>query len=106
MKKFITLIILFCTVMISSTAFAARGIVTFYNDSSHKIIIKTDRGFTCGEVTNMPMHLSKGDEVEGDLESSGSREIYNLTVDETFSLWIDDYWLDSDRVLDWLERNC
>ena len=104
MKKFIALVILLCTVIISSTALAARGIVVFYSPSSSKIVIETQMGFTCGEVIDLPFHLSRDDTVDGDLENFGSHEIYNLTEDEHFSLWIDKYWLNKEEVIDWLER--
>lgn len=105
MKKFIAFVVVLCAVMISTTASAARGVVAFYNERSNKIVIETDNGFTCGEVTGIIVHLSRGDEVAGDLESSGSHEIYNITEDESFSMWIDDYWLSKERALDWLEQN-
>ena len=104
MKKFVLLVIMFCTVMISSTASAARGVVAFYNQSSRKIVIATQMGYTCGKLMDFPIGLNKGDVVAGDLESFGTHEIYNLTDDENFSIWIDNYWLSEDRVIDWLER--
>ena len=104
MKKFIALAVLFCAVTISSTASAARGVVAFYNRSSNKIVIATQQGYTCGEVMNFPMRLDRGDVVVGDLESFGTHEIYNLTDDENFSVWIDNFWLSESQVRDWLER--
>ena len=44
------------------------------------------------------------DVVVGDLESFGTHEIYNLTDDENFSLWVDNFWLSESQALDWLER--
>ena len=104
MKKLIVLVALLCTVIISSTAAAARGIVAFYNQSSSKVVISTQMGFTCGTLMSVPIWLSRGDTVAGDLESFGTHEIYNLSHDESFSLWIDNYWMSEDQVLDWLER--
>ena len=40
----------------------------------------------------------------GDLESYGTHEIYNLTDDENFSMWIDNFWLSEEQAIDWLER--
>ena len=106
MKKFIALVVVLCAVMITSTASAARGVVVFYGERSNKIVIETDSGhFTCGEVTDITLHLSRGDEVAGELETSGSHELYNITEDESFSMWIDDYWLSKEQALEWLERN-
>ena len=104
MKKFVTAAILFCGVIVSSTASAARGVVAFYNQSSNKIIIATQMGYTCGKVMSVPIMLSRGDVVAGDLESYGTHEIYNLTDDENFSMWIDNFWLSEEQAIDWLER--
>lgn len=106
MKKFFVLVVLLCAIMISSTASAARGKVAFYNERSGKIIIETGwQNYTCGKVMNITIYLNRGDEVEGDLEGFGSHEIYNVTDNETFSLWIDDYGLSRECALDWLEKN-
>ena len=104
MKKFVISVVMFCVVTISSTVSAARGVVAFYNHSSNKIVIATQMGYTCGEVMNFPMRLDRGDVVAGNLESYGTHEIYNLTDDENFSLWIDNFWLSEEQAIDWLER--
>ena len=106
MKKFIAVIVVLCAVMITSSASAAKGVVVFYGERSKKIIIETGwQRYTCGEVMGITIHLHRGDEVAGELESSGSHELYNITEDETFSVWISDYWLSKERALEWLERN-
>lgn len=106
MKKFIALIVVLCAVMITSSASAAKGVVVFYGERLNKIIIETDNGhYTCGEVSGIAFRLSRGDEVEGDLERTGLQKLYNITEDESFSVWISDYWLSKERALDWLERN-
>ena len=104
MKKFIVLVVVLCAVMISSTASAARGIVALYEKSSNKIIIATQMGYTCGKVMSVSVWLNRGDDVAGDLENFGMHEIYHLTDDENFSLWIDKYWATEDQALSWLER--
>jgi len=104
MKKFVAAAILFCGVIVSSTASAARGVVAFYNQSSNKIIIATQMGYTCDKVMHFPRRLDRGDVVAGDLESYGTHEIYNLTDDENFSMWIDNFWLSEEQAIDWLER--
>ena len=45
MKKFVFRVVLLCAVMISSTVSAARGIIAYYSQSSHKIVITTQIGF-------------------------------------------------------------
>ncbi|MBD3879812.1 MAG: hypothetical protein SR1Q5_09095 [Quinella sp. 1Q5] len=106
MKKFIALVVVLCAVMITSSASAAKGVVVFYGERSNKIIIETDSGhYTCGEVSGLPFRLRRGDEVAGELESTGRHELYNITEDESFYVWISDYWLNKERAFDWLERN-
>ncbi|MBR1805184.1 MAG: hypothetical protein IJ774_02230 [Selenomonadaceae bacterium] len=106
MKKLIVLVALLCTVMISSTAAArdaVRGVVVYYNYSSDKIIIETNRGFTCGEIMS-GYFLDTSHVVVGSLESYGTHEMYDLTSDRSFRMWVDEYWLDSDSALEWLGR--
>ena len=105
MKKKITILLtLLLLIMTSCTAFAKKGVVVFYN-SSGKIAIQTDYGYTVGEVMSVPIMLDRGDTVTGDLESYGTHDIYDITTDETFSLWVDDYWLSRDRAIDWIQRH-
>ena len=106
MKKFIALIVVLCVVMITASASAAKGVVVFYGERSKKIVIETGwQRYTCGEVMGITIHLRRGNEVEGNLESTGLHELYNITEDESFSIWISDYWLSKERALAWLERN-
>ena len=91
MKKFFALVVLPCVLTISSTASATRGVIAFYNQSSRKIIIATQIGFTCGNVMYPFYGLRRGDVVVGDLESFASHDLYDLTTDTNFTMWIEKY---------------
>ena len=104
MKKFILLVVLICTLMISSTVSAARGVVAFYDQSSNKIVIATNSGYTYGNVMYYIWGLKRGDVVVGNLESFASHELYDLTTDSSFTMWIDRYWANENEVIDWLKR--
>ncbi|MBQ6298333.1 MAG: hypothetical protein IJK81_11745 [Selenomonadaceae bacterium] len=104
MKNFIVLVVVLCAMMISSTAWAARGTVFCYDDWSRKIVIELWNGFTCAEVNGFPRKLEVDDIIVGDLEGYGTHELYNLTKDESFSVWIDNYWLSKEKALEWFVR--
>ena len=86
---------------ISSTTFAVRGVVVHYKYSSDKIIIKTSMGYTCGEVYGGFL-VDEGHILNGELENYGFKDIYDLTIDDTIRIWIDEYWLSKNEALRWL----
>lgn len=106
MKKFIALVVMLCTVMISSTAMAERGIVAFYSKSSRKIIIATNNGYTCGDVSfiSMTYGLKRGNYVVGDLHSFGFQDLYDLTTDSSLTVWIKKCWASENDAMDWLQE--
>ena len=107
MKKSFLLLVVFCLLAsFSSVAYASnvRGVVAYYNYSSDKIIIETSMGFTCGEIYGYAGTLSEGDTVVGELESYGFHDIYDISHDRSIRIYIDEYWLNAERALEWLGR--
>lgn len=106
MKKIVVSIsLILCSLLVSVTAYAARGVVAYYDSSSSKIVIKTSYNqFTCGTVYGGGYWLSTGHVIIGNLESYGYQDLYDATGDNEFSVYIDNYWLDEGRVLEWINR--
>ena len=104
MHKIIFILSLIIVMIPAMTTYATRGVVVYYNYSSGKIIIETSLGYTCGEVYSYSGLLDTGDTIAGNLESYGVHEVYNLTHDSTFQIYIDEYWLNRNRALEWLGR--
>lgn len=91
--------------MLSATAFAERGVIVFCNERSGVIIIGTNMGYTCGTSSYIiPIGVEQGNQVGGEFSSYGSHEIYDLTANTTFQLWIDEYWVSRDQAIAWLQR--
>ncbi len=103
MRKVIALV-LFLVLLLPCTAFASKGVIVFYNDLRSKIIIQTPNGYSCGEVYSVHTFVEPGQYVVGDLDSFGTKQIYNLALDESMNVWIDDCWLTRAQAMDWLAR--
>ena len=101
MKKISLILVLLVNILISSTAFASRGIVSHINDSCDKILIHTNMGYTCAEVWSGYFGYV-GNVIVGDFESYGTKDLYDVSRDISFSAWIDNYWLDKAEALEWL----
>lgn len=104
MRKLAFILVFLLIMMPVIKTYAARGVVVYYDYLSDKIIVETTLGYTCAEIYGYSGLLDTGDTIAGDLESYGFHEVYNLTKDDSFRIYIDDYWLDRDRALDWLRR--
>ena len=102
MAKITILLTFLLLIMTSCTAFAVRGVVVYFNYSKDLIVIETNMGYTCGEIYGTSYFLDKGHTVAGDLHSFGFHDIYDATADQTFRMYIDEYWESEDRVIDWV----
>ena len=102
--KRIFLLVAALMLMLSATAFAERGVIVFCNNRSGVIIIGTNMGYTCGTSYYVPFGVEQGNQVGGEFSSFGSHEIYDLTANTTFQLWIDEYWDSREQAIDWLQR--
>ena len=105
MRNFLSLIMALFVFATTSVAFATKGQIV-YCKNDYYIVIATNNGYTCGNIFGLaPWNLSRGDYVAGELESYGTHEIYDISIDDSFSLWIDEYWMNADRAMDWIERH-
>lgn len=86
------------------SAFAAKGVVV-YNRSCDYYIVETNMGYALLEWYggNDP---SEGDVMVGDYESYGMKEIYNVTADSEAKVWVEEFWLSEDRVIEELREHC
>lgn len=105
MKK-VLLLILFLMFSFSCTVFAERGIIAYY-DSHDNVVIQTQNGYTCGNIMYLvpPPGIHENDYVAGSLSSFTAHDIYDLSTDVTFTMWIDEYWLSSDDAISWIKNH-
>ena len=107
MKRISILTMIFMLIF-SSIAFAKKGIISYYNDYSRAIIIQLQNGYTCGEVwsyNSATWDMKRGDIVVGELDSYGSHEIYNLTLDISFTMYADLTWASYEDAINWLQTH-
>ncbi|MBZ0103270.1 MAG: hypothetical protein K8I65_13990 [Thermoanaerobaculia bacterium] len=48
----------------------------------------------------------KGDEIVGDFDEYGFRNVYNITADQELRVWVDDFWLSKGSALEDLYEKC
>ena len=88
--------------LLSSTAVASRGYIVYTDDNI--MVIETNYGYTCVELYSYaPMYES--DYVVGEFESYGMHEIYDMSMDTSNEVYVDDYGLSSDEVIRWIGDN-
>lgn len=81
------------------SARASKGSVVYYKSGCDYYIVETPAGYSLLEWYggNDP---SVGDVLVGSFESYGMKEIHNLTADSETSVWVEDFWLSKDRVIE------
>ena len=79
---------------------AVPGVVA-YTDSDY-VIFYTRMGFVVAEYYGGYFVLEEDDQVFGDLDSFGFKDIYCPSKDRSVRVYIDNYMLSKDRALEWL----
>ena len=106
MKIFrIILVIGLILILLSSIAFAAKGVVVFKKSRCDYFIVETITGYAILEWYggNDP---DEGDVIVGNFESYGMMDIYNLTADSELTVWVEDYWLSKSRAIEKYYDKC
>lgn len=100
MKKFIATTVLCLCMLLPISCFANTGVVAYTDDS---IIVIADQyeNYYCGEIYTYSS-TERGDIIGGDFDNIGMVDLYNISKDETFSVYIDDIWLSREQAADWL----
>ena len=94
--------LLLCT---SLPANAAKGVVVLYQSGCSYYIVETTMGYVLLEWFG-GSDPSKGDELVGDYESYGMKDIYNITVNSETKVWVEDFWLSKSNVLKKYSKKC
>ena len=102
---------------LSIAAIAAIGIVAPAQADMVKAVVIYDKGCGSRLVVETPGGLalvewyggtmpSKGDVLVGDFDKYGMQEFYDLTTDRTGRVYVDEFWLSVDRVVEKLREKC
>ena len=100
-KKILILLLVLSPLVLN----AAKGVVVFYKSGCSYYIVEDNMGYTLLEWYggNDP---SEGDTLVGDFNTYGMKDIYNLTVDAETKVWIEDFMLSKDSVLEKYYDKC
>lgn len=105
MKKKFAVLAFVTAILFPSIASAAKGLVVLYKSGCDYYIVETNMGYVLLEWHggNDP---SEGDALAGDYEAYGMKDIYNLTVDAETKVWVEDFWLSKNSVLEKYYEQC
>jgi len=103
MKKISSVILIL--IALTQSVYAAKGVVVYYKSGCDYYIVETNMGYSLLEWYggNDP---SEGDTLVGNYESYGMKTIYNLTVNSETKVWVEDYQLSKDSVLEKYYDKC
>ena len=104
-KPWIALAASFAAISSPALANATKAVVVYDKGCSSRMIMYTSLGYILAEWYggNTP---EKGDVVVGDLNSYGFKDVWNLTKDAASRVYVDDYLLSKDRVIEKLSEKC
>ena len=103
-KWWITIALTFL-IVIPSLATAAKGVIVYYKSGCDYYIVETNRGYALLEWYggNDP---NEGDAIVGDYESYGMKNIFNISADSETRVWVEDYGLSKDRIIEKYYEKC
>ncbi len=99
MKRIPLLLLLLLCIATTATADSVKGMVALANPGCDYFIVGTNNGYVLLEWFGGSIPCV-GDMVYGDIESYGIKSLYNITKDAETRVWVDEYWLSKDRVID------
>lgn len=105
MSKRFALILLFSSLLLPSIANAAKGVVVHCKSVCGYYIVETNMGYTLLEWYG-GKDPREGDTLVGDYESYGMKDIYNLTADSETKVWVEEFWMSKDSVLEKYYDKC
>ncbi|MEZ5848983.1 MAG: hypothetical protein R3C70_19715 [Geminicoccaceae bacterium] len=99
MRNILSLIALLIAGLHPMNALSAKGTVVYYKSGCDYYIVETNMGFVLLEWYggNDP---SEGDILVGDYESYGMKDIYNLSADAETRVWVENFWLSRNQVIE------
>lgn len=84
---------------------AATGTVVYTHGDCDYFIAESWMGFALLEWYGGPKP-TEGDILVGNFESFGKTELYNFTQDSDFTVWVEDFWLNRQKVTEAFGQHC
>lgn len=95
-----TSLLLLMLLALPAQAKMVNGVVVYVD--SKLIVVATKAGCTVGELYGGYYSLRENDLVVGELESYGFKDVYCPATGKEARIWIDNFWLSTDRAVEWL----
>jgi len=105
LKRLVLYCALVAAILGATPAFAAKGVVAYMKGDCSYYIVETTMGFALLQWFG-GSSPSRGDVLAGDFESYGMKEIYNLTQDSETQVWVDNFWMSKDSVVERYFEKC
>lgn len=84
---------------------STRGVVALRKRGCDYFVVATGMGYDLLEWYG-GSDPSEGDELTGEFERYGFHDIYNITAGRELKVWVEDYWLSKERVIEKLYAKC
>lgn len=86
----------------------SRGVVVYpTRPGCDYLIVSTPSGYALLQLWTLTLYEPEtGDEIVGEFEAYGFKEVLNLTQEVTYRVWVEDYWLSASRVGEKYVRKC
>ena len=105
-KKFsIVLNIILLLVLSVNQSYAVQGTVVLYKSECDFFIVKTPKGYALLEWYE-GAEPDEGDTITGNIETFGYQDIYNNSKKENTHVWVEDYYLRKEKVVEKYVENC
>lgn len=88
-----------------ASAHAARGVVVYRTSGCDYFVVQSPKGYDVLEWYG-GSDPDKGDVLSGNFEEYGMHDIQDSTLDDTVTVWVEDYWLSKADALEKLVEHC
>jgi hypothetical protein len=107
-SAYLVLILLLLSIPQAQGIGISKGVVAYpTRPGCDYFIVSTDSGFSLLQLWGITAFKpKKGDIVVGNFESYGFQNVINLTQDVTYKVWVEDYWLSTNRVVEKYLNKC
>ncbi len=105
LKKVFPLLFLL-TLVLSSSAFAEKATVVYYNGVNKSVVVSGFHGYSCGWVRNFPVgprRLEPGDELEGNF-TLGLHRFRDESHGRDIEIYFDEWWVKKEVAKKWVKE--
>jgi hypothetical protein len=101
-RMLFSLVVIACS---CAQAYAAQGTVVYRQSGCDYFVVQTTKGYDVLEWFG-GWDPDKGDVLVGNFETYGMHDIRDSTIDESVTVWVEEYWLSRADALENLVEHC